>query len=194
MIERITLTPVVYALIGLTVYSSWMYFKLSKDKQISMLFFPYYAYRGQNLFSSITSMFTHSSWEHLAFNMFGLYFLGPAVEYQVGGLVFVMLYFISGFSGDLALIHKYKNNKAYCSIGASGATSGVVFGFIALNPLESLQIILIPISFPAYIFGILYLIGSIVQAKRNSDQIAHEAHIGGAVGGALFMILYQVVR
>lgn len=189
MIESIKLTPFTFALIGLTTYTSWVYFKLPKEKQLSLLFFPYQFYRGKNIFSSVTSMFSHSSWEHLMLNMFGLYLLGPAVEYQIGSILFLALYFISAFAGDLALVSKYKNNASYCAIGASGATSGVVFGFITLHPFEYLQIILIPISFPAWVFGALYLVGSTIQARRSADHIAHEAHIGGALGGALFILL-----
>jgi membrane associated rhomboid family serine protease len=191
MIERITLTPVNYVLILLTIYVSYNYFKLSKEKQLSLLFYPYMAARGKNLFSSVISMFTHSSWEHLALNMFALYLLGPAVEYGIGSVAFFFLYFLSGFAADLALVYKYKDVKNYCALGASGATSGVVFAFIVMNPFELLQFILIPIPFPAWLFGLLYLIGSTIQAKRSNDHIAHEAHIGGAIGGALFMFLLK---
>ncbi len=52
-------------------------------------------------FQIITSMFMHSNFMHLAFNMFSLYFLGPYVEKALGSKRFLILYLISGFGATL---------------------------------------------------------------------------------------------
>ena len=103
--------------------------------------------------------------------------------------MFFWLYIVSGISGAIPIIFKYKNNAHYSALGASGAVSGIVFAFITLYPFAPLQLILIPFSFPAIVFGILYLVSSFYMSKKNSDNIAHEAHIGGAIAGILFMVI-----
>ncbi|HOV12612.1 MAG TPA: rhomboid family intramembrane serine protease, partial [Bacteroidales bacterium] len=81
-----------------------------------------------------------------------------------------------------------KNNPYYNAVGASGATSAVLFASILFYPIGKIMIFPIPIGIPAFIFGLLYLIYSAYMSKRGGDNIGHDAHFWGAVFGVLFTI------
>jgi membrane associated rhomboid family serine protease len=70
--------------------------------------------------------------------------------------------------------------------------SGVVFAFVLYAPFAMLGIMFI-IPMPAILFAVLYVVGSIYALRQGRDGvaggIAHEAHLGGAVGGVLLTIL-----
>ena len=51
--------------------------------------------------------------------------------------------------------------------------------------------ILAAIPMSAIVFAVLYVAMSIYSAKKGGGSIAHEAHLGGALGGVvLTLILY----
>jgi membrane associated rhomboid family serine protease len=53
------------------------------------------------------------------------------------------------------------------------------------------MLFLIPVPFPAVLFGILYLVYSAYMAKRATDNIGHDAHFWGALFGAVFTIILK---
>ena len=76
----------------------------------------------------------------------------------------------------------------YLSLGASGAVSAVVMSFIIINPLAELSLLFIPISFPAFVFGILYVAYEIYMDKKGGTGVAHDAHLWGALFGVVFTV------
>ena len=74
-------------------------------------------------------------------------------------------------------------------MGASGAVSGVLFGFILFEPFEMLYIFA-AIPIPAILFAVLYVGMSIYSAKQGGGAIAHEAHLGGALGGVVLTLIF----
>ncbi|MFT4739910.1 MAG: membrane associated rhomboid family serine protease, partial [Marivirga sp.] len=42
---------------------------------------------------------------------------------------------------------------------------------------------------PGFIFGVIYIIYSYYQGKRKNDNINHDAHLFGALFGAVFSIV-----
>lgn len=78
------------------------------------------------------------------------------------------------------------------SLGASGAVSAVIFAAILWNPTMKLHLLFIPIGIPAYIFGPLYIAYEIYMDKRGNTGIAHDAHIGGAIFGILFVLFTNI--
>lgn len=86
---------------------------------------------------------------------------------------------------------KHRDNYNYNSVGASGAVSAVLFATIAFVPFNGgIGILFIPISIPPLVFGILYLIYEIYMQKRGGTNIAHDAHIWGALFGFLFTLIF----
>ena len=82
----------------------------------------------------ITSGFLHVDWMHFIFNMITLYFFGDMVYYAVGGVYFILIYFVSMIVGNILTLQMYKNKGAYRAVGASGAIMGVLYASILMNP------------------------------------------------------------
>lgn len=131
----------------------------------------------------VTSAFLHANVPHLFFNMLTLYFFASAVIFQLGALNFVLIYAGSLLLGNLLSYFFHKEEYHYSAVGASGAVSGVLYAAILLQPEMSLYLMFIPIPIPAYVFGIGYLFYSIYGMKSGRDNIGHDAHFGGAIGG-----------
>lgn len=144
----------------------------------------------------ITSGFLHVNTAHLFFNMLTLYFFAAIVVGLLGTLNFVIIYMGSLILGNLLSFYFNKDDYSYTAVGASGAVSGILYSAILLQPNMSLYMFFIPIPIPAYIFGIGYLLYSIYGMRAQNDNIGHDAHFGGAVGGyaltlAMAPVLFQ---
>ncbi|MDZ7689721.1 MAG: rhomboid family intramembrane serine protease [Balneolaceae bacterium] len=128
---------------------------------------PYRVVRENTWYELITSGFLHANLTHLFVNMFTLYFFGQVMEQVIGPGNFTGL-FISGLivSGIPSVI-KFKDNENYATLGASGAVGSVLFAYIFLFPMENIYLFLIPIPIPAFVFGILYLVYSMYESKKD---------------------------
>lgn len=131
----------------------------------------------------VTSGFLHVSWMHLIFNMISLYAFSGLVESSLGGLKFIIIYFVSLVGGNLLSLFVHKNNGDYTAVGASGAVCGIIFASIALFPGMEIGFFILPLSIPAWLYGILYVLYSIYGIRSKKDNIGHEAHLGGALIG-----------
>ena len=141
----------------------------------------------------ISSSFLHADPMHLFFNMYVLYmFALPLIHNPYfGTLLFFVIYFGAVIMGGLLSYFMNKNNYAYKALGASGGVTGVVMAFAVINPDAGMGIIFLPFFIPSYIFGFLYLIYSIYSMHNPTDNIGHDAHLGGAIVGILLpLILY----
>ncbi len=136
----------------------------------------------------ITAGFVHVGLSHLAFNMITLYFFGPFLEGILGPAKFVAVYFGSELAANALTMWRHKDNPNYSAVGASGAVSGVLFAFILFEPFAMLYIFL-AVPMPAILFAVLYIAMSIYSAKQGGGQVAHEAHLGGALGGVVLTLL-----
>jgi membrane associated rhomboid family serine protease len=68
----------------------------------------------------------------------------------------------------------------------------VIFAAILWNPGMQLRLFFIPIDIPAYVFGPLYLLYEYFADKRGNTGIAHDAHIGGALFGILYVLIINI--
>jgi membrane associated rhomboid family serine protease len=140
-------------------------------------------------YQMLTSGFLHVDLGHLFMNMFTLFFFGPPIERILGGEGFVILYLGSLLAGSLMTLLLHHKDRNYRAIGASGAVTGVLFGFVLFYPMAPIYIFFIPIGIPAVLFAIGYLAVSIIGARRRVGRIGHAAHLGGAIGGTLLTLL-----
>ena len=138
----------------------------------------------------ISSAFLHADTMHLFFNMFTLYFFGPIITDILSDVKFLIIYFGSLLAGNIFSLLFHKDEYHYSAVGASGAISGIVYAAILFRPDMDLYLMFIPIPIPAYIFGICYLFYSIYGMKNKTDNIGHDAHFGGSVGGYLITLLF----
>ncbi len=144
----------------------------------------------------LTSGFVHADWMHLMVNMFVLYSFGEYIENYVisifgniqGRIIFLVMYMLNIIIANLPTTMRHQNNPSFSSIGASGAVSGMVFIFILLQPWAILNLFFI-IPVPAIIAGIIYLIYSSWEARKERGRIDHSAHFAGALAGMLMIIL-----
>ncbi len=143
---------------------------------------------GKEYHRLLTSGFLHVSWPHLFFNMLSLYFFAGNIEGYLGPLYFMLIYMGSLLGGNLLALFIHRNDPYYRAVGASGAVSGVIFAAIALFPGMELGFIMIPIPFPAWAFGLGFVLYSIYGIRAQRDNIGHEAHLGGAIVGLLIAV------
>jgi membrane associated rhomboid family serine protease len=133
----------------------------------------------------VTYMFLHGGMGHLFFNMLSLFFFGPRVEDRLGGRAFLGLYFSSGIMGALLSL-AFTPHAAI--IGASGAVFGVLLAYAWFWPREQMMIWgIIPIE--ARYMVLIMTAMSLYGARGGGGGIAHFAHLGGFLGGFLFLKL-----
>lgn len=139
-----------------------------------------------------THMFSHGSIGHIFFNMFALWMFGKILENVWGSKRFLNFYLLCGIGA--AVIHlavQYFVGGDAPAVGASGAIMGVLVAFGYLFPNTELFILFIPFPIKAKWAVIGYvaidLFGGI--ANFSGDNIAHFAHLGGALTGFILVLL-----
>jgi membrane associated rhomboid family serine protease len=153
------------------------------------LFRPYYFLRRKQYASVITSGFVHADLPHLIFNMMTFYFFAFPLEKQIGSVRFAALYFLGLIVSDVGTYLKHRDDPQYASLGASGAISAVLFAAIVYFPRMELFIIPIPLPIPAPLFAVAYVGYSWWSARQARGRVNHDAHLGGALFGLLFVLL-----
>ena len=187
-----------------------------KEPFISALSLHYHESPEFGLWQLVTHMFLHSpgSFFHLLFNMFSLYMFGSALENLWGPKRFFIFYMLCGIcAGIIQLLANYVEMNIVMQqlasgklsmeeatargqgifhgimLGASGAVMGVLAGFAYLFPNTPLMIFPFPVPIKAkfLIIGLILLdlFGGI--NPRYGGNIAHFAHIGGALFGLILV-------
>jgi membrane associated rhomboid family serine protease len=128
-----------------------------------------------------TAMFLHAGLLHIAFNMYALYLLGPALERALGHGRFLTLYLVSGLGGSVA---SYLFSPIMTSsVGASGAIFGLMAAWVVVH--SRLKTDYTPV---------LILLGINVVLGFLMPGIDWRAHLGGAVVGALVTLVLTTGR
>ena len=136
----------------------------------------------------LTAGFVHTGVAHLLFNMVTLYSFGPLIERQIGWWQFLLVYMGSELAANALTYWRHRDDPAYSAVGASGAISGVVFSFVLFAPWAMLGVLFV-IPMPAIVFAFLYIAFSIYASNQQVGRVAHEAHLGGALGGIVLTLL-----
>lgn len=136
----------------------------------------------------LSSGFLHGGWFHLGFNLIALISFSAAVETQLGPGLFTLIFFVSLLGGNLLALYIHRNHGDYRAVGASGAISGVIFAAIVLFPGGSIGFVIVPFEIKNWVFGLVFILVSILGIKRQADNIGHEAHLGGAIIGLLLTL------
>ncbi len=126
----------------------------------------------------LTAAFVHSpsSFLHIAFNMYALYVVGGYLEPLLGRLRFSVLYLVSALGGSAAyvVLATLPDGWRTPTVGASGAVFGLFAAMLVLNWHLGRQT-----------GGILVLLVGNGVIGFLIPGIAWQAHLGGAVTGAL---------
>jgi rhomboid family protein len=143
-----------------------------------------------------TSMFMHVGWMHLLGNMLFLWIFGDNVEDRLGLAKFLIFYLVCGIAATLAQVAVSAESNI-TNLGASGAISGVLAGYLVLFPKGRVKILMRGgvAAFPAIVVIGLWIvlqlisgIGSFAQSAHTGG-IAYMAHIGGFVAGLALAFL-----
>jgi membrane associated rhomboid family serine protease len=82
----------------------------------------------------------------------------------------------------------------YPTLGASGGVFGILFAFALFFPRQRIAIYGV-IPMPAWLFVTLYGILELVLGVTNTQAgVAHFAHLGGMLGGALVIVLWRLQK
>jgi len=144
----------------------------------------------------ITHMFLHGNLVHIFSNLWFLYIFGDNVEDRLGHIRYMFFYLLSGIGACLTQ-YVFDTNSSIPMIGASGAISGVLGGYVVLYPYAKVLTIIpvflfIPLPIPALIFIFLWFIFQIINALTSLvipySNVAWIAHIAG------FLIGYKYVK
>ncbi|MCT1478131.1 rhomboid family intramembrane serine protease [Microbacterium sp. p3-SID336] len=124
----------------------------------------------------LTAMFVHGSFIHLALNMLALWMLGQSLEPMLGRARFLAIYLISGFGGSVMVACLAPTTA---TVGASGA----IFGLMA-------ALLIIGRHIGANVTGLLVILGINFALGFFIGNIAWQAHLGGAIVGAIVAFIY----
>jgi len=150
----------------------------------------------------LTSMFLHSGFFHILFNMWFLWVFGRTVEGTLGHFPYLVFYLTCGFVAALAQIVS-DSSSVIPMVGASGAIAGVMGGYFVLYP-RARVLMLVPFLFifflwlPAwavlgYWFVLQFLSGvgtALVASGKSVGGVAFWAHVGGFLAGILLVRLF----
>ncbi len=154
----------------------------------------------------ISYIFVHSGWLHFFGNMLFMVIFGAALEVQIGGLGFLVVFLMAGaFSaGVFALMTGVTSSPL---VGASGAVSGVMTLYCVLNwrrPERYFYWLFLPfrgfmgfVYLPAWVAMCLWAINDLAGYLGTLPElggVAHTAHLGGEVAGLVTGLTLYVLR
>jgi len=153
--------------------------------------------KGEGTFTLITAMFLHAGFLHLIGNMWFLWIFGDNVEYALGKIKFLLFYFLCGILSGLFNIFLTSGEAlSIPTIGASGAISGLLGGYLILYPKNKIRafflVLFTPIIFsvPAFFYIGIWFLYQFLSAGTPSS-VAYFAHIGGFIAGMIFVLLLR---
>jgi len=146
-------------------------------------------------FTIFTSMFLHGNVWHLILNMWFLWVFGDNLESRLGKVKFIAFYIICGIGGAI-LYALAMSDPSQAVIGASGAISGVLGGYLVLFPKNKIRIFLFfcVASIPAVIYIFIWFLLQLFSTSAIDTSVSYFSHIGGFVTGMLFVKMFKKGR
>ena len=167
----------------------------SKGLRNAFVLWPYGVKRQKQVHRLLTAGWVHADPGHLFFNMLTHWFFAPSVMAVLGIPRFLILYVTAVVVAFIPTTLRFMNKQNYSSLGASGATSAIVFSAIVSVPGIRVGLPFVPGLFlPGWLYGILYVGYSAYHSWRSKDGINHDAHFSGAIYGALLTFVFEPSR
>jgi membrane associated rhomboid family serine protease len=181
---------------------------------INALELHYYQSEDFGIWQFFTHMFMHGSIPHILFNMLALWMFGSTLEEMWGGKRFLIFYLLCGLGAAVVLLgaytielnvlmHRFSENQIpfeefeykkemiiqSTAVGASGAINGVMVAYAWLFPNSLVYLyfaIPVKVKYIVIAYFLIDLFGGI--NPRSGDNVAHFAHVGGAIVGLILVI------
>jgi membrane associated rhomboid family serine protease len=133
--------------------------------------------------------FLHGNFNHLFFNMFAVWMFGTPLEQAWGSQRFTLYYAVCVVGAAVAqLLVQLFEGGVYPTIGASGGVFGLLLAYGTMWPNNRIFLLFFPVPVKAKWFVLIYGgIELLLGFTRAMPGIAHFAHLGGMVFGALLL-------
>lgn len=149
-------------------------------------------------FNFLSSMFMHGDIMHIFGNMLFLFVFGDNLENLLGHVRYAIFYVMCGIAAGLSQI-VMDTSSVIPMLGASGAISGVLGGYILLFPQRKVRALIFNFltTVPAFValgIWILYQIVLGYLAPSEGGGVAYAAHIGGFIAGFALIKVFALGR
>jgi membrane associated rhomboid family serine protease len=148
-------------------------------------------------FTLISSMFMHGDFMHIIGNMLFLWIFADNIENLIGHFRFAAFYLICGFAAAFAQVFM-DTSSVIPMLGASGAISGVLGGYLLLFPNKQVRAVMFSFmmtTIPAFVAVGLWIGFQVIQGYLSSGQkggVAYAAHIGGFIAGVVLIKFFAI--
>lgn len=159
---------------------------------------PHYATPLPVYFNFLSSMFMHGGIMHIFGNMLFLWIFGDNLENLLGHIRYAAFYIVCGFAAALAQIFM-DSDSVIPMLGASGAISGVLAGYVLLFPQRQVRAIIFNFltTVPAFVAIGIWIVYQLVLGyltPAGTGGVAYAAHIGGFVAGLVLIKVFAIGR
>jgi membrane associated rhomboid family serine protease len=149
-------------------------------------------------FNFLSSMFMHGSIAHIFGNMLFLWIFGDNLENLLGHVRYAFFYIVCGFAAAIAQIIMGPDS-VIPMLGASGAISGVLGGYILLFPQKQVRAIIFNFltTVPAFVAIGIWIVYQLIvgyMTDPSSGGVAYAAHIGGFIAGLALIKVFALGR
>ncbi len=216
-----TVTPIVnYILIAINILVFVFLQKLGSDEAFLMRFstVPEEILTGSDITSNglgatpspvyitiLTSMFMHGGIAHIASNMLYLWIFGDNLENVMGHVKYLVFYLLCGVLATLAHVFAtsaFGHSTLIPSLGASGAISGVLGGYLLLFPKNKVRVFVFRFvtQMPAWVSLGIWIALQIISGMGmfggdgTGGGVAYAAHIGGFIAGVVLVKFFASKR
>ena len=149
----------------------------------------------------LTSMFMHGGLAHLFGNMLYLWIFGDNIEDELGHGRYLIFYLATGVLAGLAHVATsslFHGNPYIPALGASGAISGVLGGYMVLHPRRKVRMLIfrfiqeVPAIWAIGLWFAFQLISGLgmLGAGSQAGGVAYGAHISGFIAGVVLIKLF----
>jgi membrane associated rhomboid family serine protease len=149
-------------------------------------------------FNFLTSMFMHGGFAHIFGNMLFLWIFGDNLENLLGHIRYLIFYLLCGIAAALAQV-LMAPDSVIPMLGASGAISGVLGGYILMFPRRQVRAVIYYYytTVPAYVAIGIWIVYQLVLGYLSSAEeggVAYSAHIGGFIAGLALVKIFAIGR
>ena len=157
---------------------------------------PHYATPLPVYFNFLSSMFMHGSFAHIFGNMLFLWVFGDNLENMLGHLRFAAFYIATGIAAAIAQV-AMDTDSVIPMLGASGAISGVLGGYLVLFPRRRVRALIFYFltEVPAFVAVGIWIVYQVVAGyltPAGTGGVAYAAHIGGFIAGLILINVFAI--